>query len=200
MELASFETPSTDARTLAPALDFMEGTLTDLGLRVRRIRGSKSGGHLLGIPPARSKGVPGQLLMGHLDTVWPLGTLESMPHVREGNRIRGPGVYDMKGGIAQIIFALETLSHLNLTPSVTPVVFANSDEEIGSRETSRHVRRVAKVSDRVLVLEPSLGQEGLLKTARKGVGRIVVSVLGVEDQVTADKEIEQTVAVDLEAR
>lgn len=178
MELASFETPSTDARTLAPALDFMEGTFTDLGLRVRRIRGSKSGGHLLGIPPARSKGVPGQLLMGHLDTVWPTGTLQTMPLVREDGKLRGPGVFDMKGGLTLMVFALRTLRDLGLEPPATPVVLVNSDEEIGSPESKRVVRLVAKNVIRAFVLEPPLGLAGRLKTARKGVGRFEVRVFG----------------------
>jgi glutamate carboxypeptidase len=178
MELASFETPSTDARTLAPALDFLEGALTDVGLRVRRIRGRESGGHLLGIPPGRSKGVPGQLLMGHLDTVWPTGTLQTMPLVREDGKLRGPGVFDMKGGLTLMVFALRTLRDLGLEPPATPVVLVNSDEEIGSPESRRVVRLVARNVIRAFVLEPPLGLAGSLKTARKGVGRFQVRVLG----------------------
>jgi glutamate carboxypeptidase len=178
MELASFETPSTDARTLVPALDFLEGALTDVGLRVRRIRGRESGGHLLGIPTGRSKGVPGQLLMGHLDTVWPTGTLQTMPLVREDGKLRGPGVFDMKGGLTLMVFALRTLRDLGLEPPATPVVLVNSDEEIGSPESRRVVRLVARNVIRAFVLEPPLGLAGSLKTARKGVGRFQVRVLG----------------------
>jgi glutamate carboxypeptidase len=97
--------------------------------------------------------------------------------VRDGV-IRGPGVYDMKGGLAQMIFALRALRALGLEPSVTPVVFVNSDEESGSRESTRHIRRLARVAERAFVLEPSLGPSGKLKTARKGAGRFSVVVRG----------------------
>ena len=93
--------------------------------------------------------------------------------------IRGPGVYDMKGGLVQMVFALRALRELDLEPAVTPVVFINSDEEVGSKESARHIRRLARVAERVFVLEPSLGPSGKLKTARKGVGRFSVLVEGV---------------------
>ena len=93
--------------------------------------------------------------------------------------IRGPGVYDMKGGLVQMVFALRALRELDLEPAVTPVVFINSDEEVGSKESARHIRRLARVAERVFVLEPSLGPSGKLKTARKGVGRFSLLVEGV---------------------
>jgi len=101
-----------------------------------------------------------------------------MPFSVDGNIVRGPGVYDMKGGITQIIFALEAISHFGLQPCVVPIVFANSDEEIGSRESTRHISRLARMMNRVFVLEPSLGPDGRLKTTRKGVGRFTVKVKG----------------------
>jgi glutamate carboxypeptidase len=119
-----------------------------------------------------------QVVLGHYDTVWPSGTLATMPFAIEGDRARGPGVYDMKGGLAQVIVALATLKGLNLEPAVTPVVLVNADEEVGSRESGRHVRRLARIADRALVLEPSLGVEGRLKTERKGVARYTVTVHG----------------------
>jgi glutamate carboxypeptidase len=178
LELAGFETPSTQPETLAPALDFFEAALAETGFRVRRIRGRSSGGHLLAMPKGRPRGVPGQLLMGHLDTVWPLGTLESMPLIRKNGRLRGPGVFDMKGGLTLIVFALRALRDLGLQPPATPVVLVNSDEEIGSPESRRIVRLVAKNVARAFILEPPLGLRGDLKTARKGVGRFEVKAVG----------------------
>jgi glutamate carboxypeptidase len=101
-----------------------------------------------------------------------------MPFAIEGDRARGPGVYDMKGGLAQVVVALATLRGLGLEPAVTPVVLVNADEEVGSRESGRHVRRLARIAHRALVLEPSLGVEGRLKTERKGVARYTVTVRG----------------------
>jgi glutamate carboxypeptidase len=119
-----------------------------------------------------------QLVVGHYDTVWPAGTLATMPFGIEGDRARGPGVYDMKGGLAQLVVALATLRGLGLEPALTPVVLISADEEVGSRESGRQVRRLARVSGRALVLEPSLGVEGRLKTERKGVARYTVRVRG----------------------
>jgi glutamate carboxypeptidase len=146
--------------------------------RVRRIRGRTSGGMLLAAPAGRARGVPAQLMLGHYDTVWPLGTLDEMPFEHVGDVVRGPGVYDMKGGIAQVLLAIDVLRHFRMDPAVTPVFFANSDEEIGSRDSRRWIESLARFMDRVFVLEPSLGQRGRLKTARKGIGRFTVTVKG----------------------
>jgi glutamate carboxypeptidase len=101
-----------------------------------------------------------------------------MPFRVDGNIISGPGVYDMKGGLTQIVFAIETINHFGIQPMVQPIVFANSDEEIGSRESTRHISRLARNMNRVFVLEPSLGPNGHLKTTRKGVGRFTVKIRG----------------------
>ena len=111
-----------------------------------------------------------------------------MPFEVDGNEVRGPGVYDMKGGITQIIFALEALGHFGLRPAVTPMVFANSDEEIGSRSSTRYIRWLAQCADRAFVLEPSLGRDGRLKTARKGVGRFTVRIRGQAAHAGLDPE------------
>ena len=84
----------------------------------------------------------------------------------------------MKGGITQAVFALAALRDLEMEVPVAPVVFLNSDEEIGSRESGRYIARLAKRMERVYVLEPSLGAAGKLKTTRKGVGRFHVKIKG----------------------
>ena len=119
-----------------------------------------------------------QLLLGHCDTVWPIGTLNRMPVEVEGNVLRGPGSFDMKGGLTQMVYAVRAIYELGLEPEVTPVILVNSDEEIGSTESERWVRMLARRSDRALVLEPALGHDGLIKTARKGVGQFRVKVTG----------------------
>jgi glutamate carboxypeptidase len=117
-------------------------------------------------------------MLGHSDTVWPVGTLEHMPvHLHDG-KLFGPGAYDMKGGIVQIIFALDALRALQLEPAVTPVALITTDEEVGSPESERHIRLLARVSDRAFVLEPPLGPLGKLKTARKGNGSFEIRVSG----------------------
>ncbi len=149
-----------------------------LDFHLHRIPGHSSGGMLHARPGKRRPGRPSQLMLGHYDTVWPLGTLADMPFEQEGDVVRGPGVYDMKGGIAQSLLAIETLQHFDLEPAVTPHVFLNSDEEIGSRESRRYIESLAPHMDRVFVLEPSLGPAGRLKTARKGIGRFTITVIG----------------------
>lgn len=156
----------------------LSGALRDLDFAVRRIPGGNTGGHLFARPRGRVRGRPVQLLLGHSDTVWPLGTLHDMPLRVEDGRLYGPGAFDMKGGLVQAVFALRTLRDLSLDPTVTPVLLVNSDEEVGSPESRRWVARLARASCRALVLEPSLGAAGRIKTARKGVGRFTVTVRG----------------------
>lgn len=156
----------------------LSGALRDLDFEVRHVSGESTGGHLFARPAHRVRGRPVQLLVGHCDTVWPLGSLGEMPIRLEDGRLYGPGSYDMKGGLTQAVFALRTLRDLDLEPPVTPVVFVNSDEEVGSPESRRWVTRLARISCRAFILEPSLGVTGKIKTARKGVGRFTVTVKG----------------------
>jgi glutamate carboxypeptidase len=94
----------------------------------------------------------------------------------------------MKGGIVQAIFALDALRELGMQPSVTPLLFLNSDEETGSKASAGKIRRLARIVDRALVLEPSLGAVGQLKTSRKGVGRYRITVLGKAAHAGLDPE------------
>lgn len=178
VELASMESPSDVPESQLPVLSLLTAALEDLNFRVRRVPGLETGGHLLARPRARTAEAPFQLLLGHCDTVWPLGTLRGMPLKLEGNRLRGPGVFDMKAGLTQIVFALRILRDLRIEPLVTPVVLVNSDEEIGSPESGKVIRRVSRRVVRAFLPEPALGPEGRLKTARKGVSRFTVRVRG----------------------
>lgn len=139
-------------------------------------------------PSNRTQGAPVQLLVGHSDTVWPLGTIDAMPFEVAGNEVRGPGVFDMKGGLTQMIVALGALDTLGIGPSVTPVVLINADEEVGSPQSRRHVHRWARVADRAFVLEPALGTDGRIKTARKGGGHFVVHIHGKSAHAGLDPE------------
>lgn len=176
--MAGAESPSDVPGAQYAIREFIIDRLQMLGYRTWRIPGRLSGGMLYARPSSRQRGVPAQLMLGHYDTVWPMGTLNDMPFGEDGEVVRGPGVFDMKGGIAQGLLALEALQHFGCRPGVTPHVFLNSDEEIGSRESRRYIERLAPLMDRVMVLEPSLGPSGKLKTARKGIGRFTVTVQG----------------------
>jgi len=172
------ESPSDVPHAQAEIREIIAAGFERLGYSVKRIPGHTSGGMLHARPPGRRTGQAAQLLLGHYDTVWPLGTLDDMPFEHEGDVVRGPGVYDMKGGVAQAMLAIEAIQHFKVEPAVTPHIFLNSDEEIGSRESRRYIESLAPLMNRVFVLEPSLGPAGKLKTARKGIGRFTVTVKG----------------------
>ena len=171
------ESPSLVPTAQDEIMSILQAELESVDLVVQHIPGEKSGGHLLGRPRSQT-GTGAQLLVGHCDTVWPLGTLEQRPFAIRDDRMTGPGVYDMKAGLTQIIFALRALREVGTAPALQPMVFVNSDEEIGSRESRDHVQSLAREVDRALVLEPSLGPSGKLKTARKGSGRFTLTVKG----------------------
>jgi glutamate carboxypeptidase len=176
--LTLLESPSLDPASQGPVFDVLAEALAGAGYQARRLPGKRSGGKLLASPVGRPRGRGFQLLLGHGDTVWEKGTLGRMPVAVADGRLTGPGVFDMKGGLVQGIFALQALANLGLEPPATPLFFINSDEEVGSEESTRTIRRLARCVQRVFVLEPSLGPEGKLKTARKGIGRFVITVHG----------------------
>ncbi|MDF1514197.1 MAG: M20 family metallopeptidase [Anaerolineae bacterium] len=117
------------------------------------------------------------LILGHFDTVWPVGTLKKRPFRVEQNLAFGPGGFDMKGGLVIIEYALQFIHALQLPRTREIVVFLNSDEEIGSPYSRDMIMDEAVRSEYVLVLEPAL-PGGVLKTARKGVGAFTVSIQG----------------------
>jgi glutamate carboxypeptidase len=177
-DLVEMETPSTEPRRLDPIFNRLTVELEARGLRTRRIHGRDTGGYLFAVPRRRPAGAPVQLLVGHADTVWPVGTLEDRPVEMGDGTIHGPGTYDMKAGLVQMLFALEALNSLDRPPPAAPIFLINSDEEIGSRESGSAIDRLARLSCRAFIMEPGLGPSGKLKTARKGLGRFTVTVEG----------------------
>ncbi len=176
--LVKAESPSHERQSQAAVQALLCDALGSAGYAVQKTPGNRTGGHLFASPPGWSGNEPSQLLLGHCDTVWPLGTIEEMPvQIRDG-KFYGPGAYDMKAGLVQAVYALQALHSLGLPLAVTPVVLINSDEEIGSPESTDAICDLARRVDRVLVMEPSLGSAGALKTARKGVGRFTITVTG----------------------
>ncbi len=180
--LASAESPTDEPSSQAAVFELLAEALAPAGYRSRRLAGRASGGQVLFVPGRRARGLPAQLVLGHSDTVWARGTLATMPVERrlvDGRAaLAGPGVFDMKGGLVQAVFALAALAELGLAPPATPVLFVNSDEEAGSEESTAAIRLLARHARRVFVVEPALGEEGRLKTERKGVGRFTVVVRG----------------------
>ncbi len=176
--LVEAESPTFDPDSQRAPQRLLADRLESLGYRVRHYSGATSGGMLLAHPADRVRGDAIQLVIGHSDTVWPAGTISDMPARREGGRLYGPGSFDMKGGLVEIVYAAETLRDLDLHPTVAPVVLVNSDEETGSLDSWRLIERLARIADRAFILEPALGPGGLLKTARKGNGQFLLRVHG----------------------
>jgi glutamate carboxypeptidase len=186
--LVQMETPSTEPESQEPILHLLRQEFRQRGFRVRLLPGRKTGGHLFAIPANRQSRRPVQMLVGHCDTVWPLGTLAEMPLTVDQDKLYGPGSYDMKAGLVMILFAIEAVQELQGDLPIAPVVFVNSDEEIGSGESTRYIRQLAQGCDRALIFEPSLGPRGHLKTARKGVGRFTITVHGQAAHAGLDPE------------
>lgn len=177
-DLVESESPSSHPGVHDRIRNTLAAALEDVGFAAREIGAPAATRHLIAHPHRRRRGAPLQLVVGHYDTVWPIGTLAERPFRVEGNVVRGPGVFDMKGGLAQLLLALRVIGRMGASPSLTPVVFLNADEEIGSRTSTRHITRLARRARRALILEPALGESGALKTTRKGVGRFRITVHG----------------------
>jgi glutamate carboxypeptidase len=148
------------------------------GMSVRRFAGRVSAGVLYARRRQRVAKSPLQLLVGHCDTVWPVGTLRRMPVRIEGDAVVGPGVFDMKGGLVQMVYALRAVQELGLRPAADCVAVINSDEEIGSPDSTPLIRRLARRAARAFILEPAFGRAGKLKTARKASGSFTITVRG----------------------
>ncbi|MCI0459170.1 MAG: M20 family metallopeptidase [Gemmataceae bacterium] len=179
--LALAESPSGNRAAVDGVLRLLTAELEGAGMRVRRFRGRQQGDFLLArlLDGARHNEEEAlQLLVGHCDTVWPVGTVERMPVAVEGDCLKGPGVFDMKGGLVQLLFALRAARDLQLDLPAVPVAVINSDEEIGSKDSTPLIRGLARRAARAFVLEPAFGKAGQLKTARKAVGSFEVIISG----------------------
>jgi len=187
-ELAIAESPSFSAELQDGVLNMLAVPLRELGYECRRLPGKQSGGQLYAHPSNFADGQPSQLLLGHCDTVWPEGTIDEMPVTVEADLMTGPGVYDMKVGLTQIVFSLKALHDLGMEPPLTPLVFISSDEELGSAESKGEIEALARKVDRVFIPEPSTEPDGRLKTARKGVGVYTIIVEGKSAHAGVDPQ------------
>lgn len=187
-QLVEAESPSSHPALHTPTRHVFMSALSELGFVVREAGLPDGPRHVYARPYDKADGSGMQLLIGHYDTVWPLGTTIERPFEVDGNVIRGPGVFDMKGGLVQIVVALKAIQHLGLEIPLLPVIFVNSDEEIGSRTSTRYIRMLARRAGRAFVLEPSMGDEGTIKTERKGIGRFTITVHGKAAHAGLDPE------------
>jgi glutamate carboxypeptidase len=174
------------------------------GTRVTVVRQRERGDHVRAEWNPPGKRAKGQILvLGHLDTVYGLGTLAGMPFRASRGRAYGPGAFDMKGGLVIALFAVDALAAAGRLPKKRVVFLWTSDEEIGSGTSRAMIEREARRSDAVLVLEPAAGLDGRVKTGRKGVGEIEIVATGraahaglnPEDGINAIEEIALQIAL-----
>jgi len=173
--LVRIESPTTDKAAVDRCGAELAARLESIGGRVSRLPRTDRGDHLLA---EFGCGTSQILLLGHFDTVWPVGQLDRMPLARSGGRLHGPGVFDMKAGIAIAMLATRALLETGAAINHRIVMLWTTDEEVGSASSRAAIEDEARRSSAVLVLEPSL-PGGAVKTSRKGCGSYQVTVRGV---------------------
>ena len=172
VELESFTADKQGTDALS---DYLTQRLRELGAETRVIQQDQVGNHVV----ADIEGGEGRImLLCHMDTVWPKGTIENRPFTVKEGLAYGPGILDMKAGIAIALHALETLRTHGMQPKHKIKIVLNSDEETGSTSSRQLIEEEARKSDQVFCLEPGAGKKGALKTGRKGVGMFQVKVTG----------------------
>ncbi len=194
-ELVSIESPSEDKAAVDRASRLVAGWFAQLGGKIHwhrqkqfgdllEVRFRAMGSHSNVGASARNKPI---LLLGHLDTVWPMGTLATMPFRKAKGKLFGPGVYDMKAGVVMALHAVAMLRERQ-GQSTPVVVLLVCDEEVGSPCSRAMTEKIARECSAVFVLEPAQGPRGAYKTARKGVGNYSVHVRGVAAHSGVDFE------------
>src|SRR5579863_5715595 len=197
------ESPSIDKAAVDRFGRMVAAEWRQRGARVTLLRQGERGDHLRAEWNPAGNRARGQILvLGHLDTVYGLGTLARTPFRFSRGRAYGPGAFDMKGGLVIALFAVDALTGVGRVPQKRIVFFWTSDEEIGSGTSRALIEREARRSDAALVLEPASGLDGCVKTGRKGVGEIEIMATGraahaglnPEDGVNAIQEIALQIA------
>jgi len=172
--LVEIESPTLEKAAVDRAGAYVSEQMAELGAEVRRIEQSEVGDHWVGSWGSAPGGI---LMMVHIDTVHPIGTLEHFPWAVEDDKIYGPGIMDMKASAAMALTAIKALREGSGLPDRRISLMFNSDEETGSHTSLELIRSQAKDHDLVLCLEPAL-PDGALKTWRKGIGDFDIEVEG----------------------
>jgi len=173
-ELVTRESPSDDAARVSSLARWIADRLAGAGISTECVPCPGRGDALR----VRWGGKGGTLLLGHIDTVWPAGSLSDLPFVVADGVARGPGIFDMKGGIAVALAVLDAVGRGEVRPARGLSLLLTPDEEVGSAASRELLVAEAKRHARVLVLEPA-GEGGAAKVGRKGVGQVAVRFQGV---------------------
>jgi glutamate carboxypeptidase len=182
--LVRAESPSDDKAAVDRCGDVVAAELVALGARVTRLAVPTAGAH---VRAEFGTGEQQLLLLGHLDTVWPVGQLQRMPWRREGDALFGPGIFDMKAGLSLGVLATRALMAVAPPRTMRVVMMWTTDEEVGSKTSRASIETEASRSRAVLVLEPAL-PGGRLKTSRKGCGEYELVVRGVPAHAGVDPD------------
>jgi len=194
-EMVGRESPTQNKPACDALCSYLAGEFECLGGLVRIHRQRSAGDHLQ-VNFSGGKGRKPVLLLGHFDTVYDVGTLQTMPWREEKGRLYGPGVFDMKSGIAQMMFALWASREIRGGLPRPVTVLLVSDEEGGSESSRALTEKIARQCSAVLVCEPS-GPGGALKTARKGVGSFLMKITGQAAHSGLDFEKGQSAILEL---
>ena len=177
------ESPSSDHEAVNALGDLVARAFKGAGATVEHLPQTAFGDHLR---ISWGEGDRQLLLLGHMDTVWPMGEVQHRPFRVSQEKATGPGAFDMKGGLVIALYAAKALQELGLRPVHRLVFLFNSDEEVGSLTSRPFIEEEARRSEAVLVLEPS--RDNALITWRKGVGRFELEVQGVASHAGAAHE------------
>jgi glutamate carboxypeptidase len=198
-QLVTLESPSDVKAAVDRLSTVLASRFGELGGKVTVHRADKFGNHLqVDFLSGKTRGTNPILLLGHMDTVYPIGTISKMPFRVSKGRVWGPGVLDMKAGIALALHGIEALLLWNDGKLPRPVtVLLVSDEELGSPTSRSITEKLARKASAVLVLEPAAGTDGAVKTARKGIGEYTLQVTGVAAHAGLDFERGHSAVVEL---
>ncbi len=186
-EIVTLESPSTDKAAVDRLARLLQERCRGLGAEVIVYPQAEYGDLTVASWPARGRDAEPLLVMTHIDTVWPLGTIERRPFVVEDDVARGPGVFDMKASVAMMLEAVRWLDERGLEHR--PIRWLiNTEEEVGSPVSRPLIEELARQSSYVLCLEPPVPPMGALKTSRKGVGIFTVRIRGRAAHAGADPE------------
>lgn len=186
-EAVEIESPSDSKAGCDVIVEYFKKLLDKMDLDTEIILNEDRGNILKAVYEVKKNS--GQILiLAHLDTVWPVGTVRKRKFKIERNKAYGPGIYDMKTGAVQAIYALKSLLAMNKKINKRIVSLFTTDEEIGSSSSRCFIEAHARKSDVVLVLEPSVPTKGDLKTSRKGVGSYNIKVTGISSHAGSDPE------------